>query len=179
MIAGTTTISERPLTCDVVEIALIAAMDEDGVIGAAGGMPWHLPADLRFFKRKTLHKPIVMGRRTFAAIGRALPRRRNLVLTRDAGFAAEGCERVASLDAAKKIAAGDGAAQLMVIGGAQVYALALAQAQRLYITRIHARYDGDTWFPAIDWSQWQLVDREDHAAENDAAPAYSFMEWRR
>lgn len=170
---------ERPLTADVVEIALIAAMDDDGVIGADGGMPWHVPADLRYFRRKTMHKPIVMGRRTFEAIGRALPRRRNLVLSRDPGFAADGCERVASLDDAKQIAAAYGAAQLMVIGGAQVYALAMPQMQRMYITRIHAHYGGDTFFPAVDWSQWQLVEREDHDAENGTTPAHSFMEWRR
>ncbi len=161
-----------------IEIVAMAAMDADGVIGADGGMPWHLPADLRYFRDKTLHKPILMGRRTFAAIGRALPKRRNLVLTRDADFAAPGCERVSSLIEAKTIAAAAGAQQLMVIGGAQVYALALEQLQRMYITRIHARYGGDTRFPALDWSQWQLVDRDDHDAEA-GVPAFSFMEWRR
>src|SRR5699024_9852899 len=103
-----------------VEVVLIAAMDENGVIGVDGGMPWHLSADLKDFKRKTLHKPIVMGRRTFAAIGRALPKRTNLVLTHEDGFAAEGCQRISSLEQARAIAAQQGAAQLMVIGGANV-----------------------------------------------------------
>src|SRR5699024_5501963 len=121
----------KTVSADVVEIALIAALDENGLIGADGGMPWHLPADLRHFKQTTLYKPIVMGRRTFESIGRALPRRRNLVLTHDANFAAEDCERVATLDDARMVAAASGAAQLVVIGGAQVYAAAMSQAQRL------------------------------------------------
>lgn len=171
--------AQQPVRASGIEIALIAALDENGLIGAAGGMPWHLPADLKYFKNKTLHKPVLMGRRTFQAIGRPLPKRRNLVLTRDDGFSAEGCERVASLDEACTVAAAAGAAQLAVIGGAQVYAAALPQSQRLYITRIHARFDGDTWFPHVDWSRWQLVAREKHLPDSDATPACTFMEWRR
>src|SRR5699024_12134167 len=96
------------ISVSVVEIALIAALDDNGLIGAAGGMPWHLPVDLRYFKRTTLHKPVLMGRRTFESIGRALPKRHNLVLTRDEHFAAEGCIRVASIDAARAFAAAHG-----------------------------------------------------------------------
>src|SRR5699024_8496022 len=169
----------RPVAAAVVEIALVAALDENGVIGADGGMPWHLPADLRHFKRTTLHKPIVMGRRTHESIGRALPGRRNLVLTRDPHYRAEGCECVTSLAAARRIAAADGAAQLAVIGGAQVYKLALPLAQRLYLTRIHARYDGDTWFPEVDWSLWQLLSSRRRQPDNTTEPACSFMEWQR
>lgn len=167
------------VSTSVVEIALIAAFDDNGLIGADGGMPWHLPIDLQYFKRTTLYKPVVMGRKTHESIGRALPHRRNLVLTRDPEFAAEGCERVASLDAARTLAARDGAAQLVVIGGAQVYAAALPQAQRLYITRVHERFTGDTWFPAVDWSQWQLVSSEEHVPDSGAAPACTFTQWRR
>lgn len=162
-----------------VEIALIAALDENGVIGAGGGMPWHLPADLRYFQRMTLHKPVVMGRRTFEAIGQALPKRHNLVLTSDASFAVAGCERVATLEQAQRIAAGLAAAQLMVLGGAQLFAAALPRAQRLYITRIHDRFEGDTWFPEVDWSQWQLVASDLCASDDRSTPACTFMEWQR
>lgn len=173
-------VSAQPVvSAGVVEIALIAALDENGLIGANGGMPWHVPADLKHFKQTTLHKPILMGRRTHESIGRPLPRRRNLILTRDASYTADGCECVASLDEARAIAADGGAAQLAVIGGAQVYRLALPQAQRLYITRVHARFDGDTWFPDVDWSQWQQVSSHVHQADNATEPACTFTEWRR
>lgn len=168
-----------PISTSVVEIALVAALDENGLIGADGGMPWHLPVDLKHFKQTTLHKPILMGRRTHESIGRPLPRRRNLILTRNPHFTADGCECVASLEEARVIAAAAGAAQLAVIGGAQVYEWALAQAQRLYITRIHDRFEGDTWFPKVDWSQWQLVSSETHAPESAAERACTFTEWRR
>lgn len=160
------------------DITLIVAMDAGGVIGADGGMPWHIPGDLRWFKSQTLHKPILMGRRTFEAIGRALPERRNLVLSRDPAFAAAGAERVASLAAAVEIARSDQAGELMVIGGAQVYALALAQASCLQVTRIEAAYQGDTWFPEIDWNDWRLV-TEQAVAATTSAPAHRFMTWRR
>jgi dihydrofolate reductase len=159
-------------------ITLIAAMDENGLIGAGGGLPWHLPADLRWFKRTTMGKPILMGRRTFAAIGRALPGRRNLVLTRDRDFAKPGCVRVASLDDAIAAARNEAAAEIMVIGGAQVYALALSRATRLLVTRIRARYEGDTYFPAVDWRDWHLVHAEEMAAGADT-PAACFMTWQR
>ncbi|MBS62247.1 dihydrofolate reductase [Salinisphaera sp.] len=161
-----------------VRLSLIAAMDENGVIGADGGMPWHIPDDLRWFKQQTLNKPILMGRRTYESIGRALPKRRNLVLTRDAGFDAQGVECVADVEQAIGIAAGDGAAELMVIGGAQVYGLTLARATTLQITRIEARYTGDTWFPAIDWDDWQLVYEQRVDATADT-PAHRFMTWQR
>lgn len=162
-----------------VEVALIAALDENGLIGAGGGMPWHLPADLRYFKQTTLHKPIVMGRTTYESIGRALPKRQNLVLTRDTGFQAEGCQRVASLDEACAVAAESAALQLVVIGGAQVYAHALSRAHRLYITRIHAQFTGDTWFPSVDWTQWKLVASQLHESDVCAQPSCTFMEWHR
>lgn len=168
------------VTADTVDIALIAALDDNGLIGADGGMPWHLPGDLKYFKRMTTGKAILMGRRTHASIGRALPRRRNLILTRDKAYDAPGCERVASLDEACALVARAGATQLVVIGGAQVYALALARARQLYLTRVHARFRGDTWFPDVDWSQWQQLDQEAHPADADAGtPAYTFTQWQR
>lgn len=164
-------------TCPL-QVTLIVAMDEGNLIGADGGMPWHLPADLQWFKRQTLNKPIVMGRRTYESIGRALPRRRNLVLTRNPDFAAPGCERVDSLDRAIAVARGEEAGELMVIGGAQVYALALPQATRLLVTRIRARFAGDTRFPSVNWDNWTLMRTEELAA-TDATPAARFMTWQR
>jgi len=161
-----------------VRLSLIAAMDQNGVIGADGGMPWHIPDDLRWFKKQTLNKPILMGRRTFESIGRALPKRRNLVLTRDSGFTAEGVERVADVEQAIDIAAADGAAELMVIGGAQIYGLTLERADTLQLTRIDAAYTGDTWFPEIAWDDWQLVDEQCVPAAGDV-PVHRFMTWQR
>ncbi|MGD9386631.1 MAG: dihydrofolate reductase [Gammaproteobacteria bacterium] len=139
------------------EISLVVAVADNGVIGAQGGMPWHLPADLQHFKRLTYGKPVLMGRLTWDSIGKALPGRRNLVLTTDPEWHAEGAERVASLDQALALAEADRAAELMVIGGAAVYRLALPQAARIYLTRIHATPEGDTHFPAIEDSAWDEV----------------------
>ena len=170
--------TESPTNAAGVVLTLIAAMDQNGVIGADGGMPWHIPGDLRWFKQQTLNKPILMGRRTFESIGRALPTRRNLVLTRDAAFVADGVQCVGDIDTAIGIAARDGATELMVIGGAQVYTLALERASRLQLTRIESAYEGDTWFPEIDWSAWELVDETAVAASGDT-PAHRFMTWQR
>lgn len=159
-----------------VRIGLIAALDRNGLIGSAGGMPWHLPEDLRWFKRQTQGRTILMGRRTFDSIGRALPRRRNLVMTRQRDFGAPGVEVVRDL-AAACAGLGDGD-ELMVIGGAQIYALALPHAHCLLLTRIEAGYAGDTWFPPVDWPQWRLVDEQAGRRES-GAPAYRFMTYER
>lgn len=159
-------------------LTLIVAMDENGVIGAEGGMPWHIPDDLRWFKTQTMDKPILMGRRTYQSIGRPLPRRHNMILSRDPAFTAPGCDTVASLDAAVDAARADGAPELMVIGGAQVYALALERADRLLVTRIEQRYQGDTFFPALDWNDWDNT-REQTVPASTGQPAYRFMTWQR
>jgi dihydrofolate reductase len=147
------------------EITLIAAVADNGVIGAEGGMPWHLPADLAHFKRLTLGKPVLMGRLTWEAIGRPLPGRANLVLTRDLHWRAEGAERVTSLDQALDVARNAGAAELMVIGGAEVYRQALPRAARIYLTRVHAEPWGDTWFPELDPDEWREVGRREQLAD--------------
>lgn len=139
------------------ELTLVVAVADNGVIGARGGMPWHLPADLKHFKRLTYGKPVLMGRLTWESIGKPLPGRRNLVLTTDPEWQAEGAERVASLHEALALAASDGAAELMVIGGAAVYRLALPEAKRIYLTRIHASPAGDTHFPEIEPTDWDEV----------------------
>ena len=155
-------------------VSQIVAVGRKNEIGKAGKMPWHLPADLKHFKRMTLGKPVLMGRKTLEAIGRPLPERRNLVLTRDAAFRAEGCETVTSMEAAIK-AAGD-APELMVIGGGEVYRLAWKQTARIYLTRIQAEVAGaDTFFPDVSDRHWREVSREDHRADDRNPYAYSFL----
>lgn len=154
-------------------------MDENGLIGAGGGLPWRLPADLKHFKRRTMGKPILMGRRTFESIGRPLPGRDNLVLTCDGAFSADGVHRVADLDEALDWARGQGAAELAVIGGAQVYALALPRVDRLVLTRVHSAFAGDTHFPAIDWPDWREVERKDYPADERHGYDFSFIDLER
>ena len=158
-------------------IVLIAAIDRNRAIGRAGAMPWHLPDDLKRFKALTFGKPVLMGRKTALAIGRPLPGRRNLVLTRSgvAPFADQ--ETVASLDAA---VAAVGAAELMVIGGGEVYALALPQATRLHLTQIDCAVDGaDTFFPAFAARAWRETARTHHAADAKHEFAFDFVDYAR
>lgn len=152
-------------------ITIVIARADNGVIGRASGLPWRLPADLKRFKALTLGKRVLMGRRTWDSLGRALPGRRNLVLTRDAAWAADGAERVASIDAAIDAAS---APELMVIGGAELCALALPRAERFELTEVHAAPEGDTWLPAPDPAQWREVWREVHAAQ-DGQPGFDFV----
>ncbi len=155
-------------------ISQIVAVGRRSEIGKDGKMPWHLPADLKHFKAKTLGKPVLMGRKTLQAIGRPLPERRNLVLTRDAGFHAEGCETVTSLEQA--IALAGAAPELMVIGGGEVYRLAWEQTDRVYLTRIQADVEGaDTYFPEMDDGRWREISREDHRADAKNPYDYSFL----
>ncbi len=156
-------------------ISLIAALDRNRAIGRDGTMPWHLPDDLKRFKQLTLDKPVLMGRKTALAIGRALPGRLNLVLTRGGAAPFAGQETVASLEAAIA-AAGD--VELMVIGGGEVYALALPRATRLHLTRVACAVDNaDAFFPNVDWSQWREVAREHHAADARHEFAFDFVDY--
>lgn len=154
-------------------IALVAAVAENGVIGREGTMPWHLPADLAHFKRITMGKPIVMGRRTFEAIGRALPGRRNIVVSRNADFKAPGIERAANLEAALALT-GD-VEEVMVIGGGELYRAALPLAHRIHLTRIQAKIEGDTSFPDFDTSEWHETAREERTADEKNAYALTFL----
>jgi dihydrofolate reductase len=137
-------------------ISLIWAMDERGTIGLGNGMPWHLPNDLAYFKRVTQGHTVVMGRKTFESIGKPLPGRRNVVLTRDREFQVEGCMVVHSLE---DVPREDG--ELFVVGGAKVYGEFLPLADRLYVTRIRHEFAGDAFFPEVDWSKWRLVSAEE------------------
>ena len=163
------------------EIVLVVAAADNGVIGKDGAMPWHLPADLRRFKRITTGKPVIMGRKTFESIGKPLPGRHNIVLTRDPRFRAPGATLAPNLAEAIAAAGLDPRAradELMVIGGAEIYALARPIATRIELTRIHVSPDGDTWFPDPDPADWREAAREDHAADGDA-PAHSFLTYVR
>jgi dihydrofolate reductase len=136
-------------------LTAVVAATENNVIGRDNGMPWHLPADLQHFKAVTLGKPVLMGRRTFEAIGRPLPGRRNLVLTRDSGDAPAGVEVFSSLDAA--LAAAGDVPELMVIGGQTIYELALPRVGRVHLTRLHMQVEGDAFFPELPAEQWQQL----------------------
>lgn len=152
-------------------LSLIVAADRNWVIGRDNAMPWHLPSDLRFFKRATLNKPLLLGRRTFEAIGRPLPGRRVIVISRRPGFRAGGCETAASLEQALALARP--APEVMIGGGAELYRQTLAHADRLYLTRVDAEVEGDTRFPAIDVADWRVLWRQRQPADARHAHAYS------
>jgi len=144
-------------------VTLIVARARNGVIGRDNAMPWKIPGELAHFKRTTMGHPIVMGRKTWESIGRALPGRRNIVVSRNPGFVACGAEVASSLDAA--LARCADAEELFVIGGAELYTQALPIARRAIVTEIDADYDGDAHFPILDSAQWQVVERQPGAAE--------------
>lgn len=162
----------------MVDLALIAALDRNGAIGKDNALPWHLPADLRRFKALTMGNPLLMGRRTAESLGRALPGRTNLVLTRSGRVPFEGMRPVASVADAMAIAAGEGAGTLCVIGGAQVYALCLPRATRLHLTHVDTEVAGaDTYFPPYDAACWRAVAREAHPADGRHACAFEFVDY--
>ncbi|MGH8584376.1 MAG: dihydrofolate reductase [Gammaproteobacteria bacterium] len=154
-------------------MALAVAMDRHGLIGCAGQLPWHLPADLGHFRDITLGKPVIMGRRTHESIGRPLPGRTNIVLSRAPGLRIEGCTVVSNLREALDAAAGH--AEAMVIGGSRLYAEALAAATRIYVTEVHAELEGDTYFPHLQRGEWLETGRADHPADARHPYAYSFV----
>lgn len=157
-------------------VSLVAAVARNGVIGRDNGLAWHLSSDLKRFKALTMGKPMLMGRRTWDSIGRPLPGRRTLVLTRDRGFSADGAEVVHAWEAA--LTAADGA-ELMVVGGAEVYALALPQADRLHLTEVAAEPEGDVQFPVFDRARFRETFREAHPAGPRDEHAFAFVDWER
>lgn len=168
-----------------VEIALVAALDRDFAIGRGNALPWSLPDDLKRFKALTLRHPILMGRKTAESLGRALPGRRNLVLTRSGRVPFEGMEAVGSIDEAmsRLVSTSDapGPAQtLMVIGGGEVYTQALPHASRLHLTWVDTRVaEADAWFPRFDPAEWTMVDSEPHAVDAKHALAFRFADYVR
>jgi dihydrofolate reductase len=166
-----------------MEIVLIVAIADNGVIGAAGAIPWRLKTDLQRFKALTLGKPVVMGRKTFVSLRRPLPGRTNIVVTRDDSFRAAGAVVTTSLADAHAIATGDAlrrfATEIAVIGGAEIYQQWMAGADRLEVTEVHARPEGDTHFAAIDAAAWQEVARVRNSAGPDDSADFSFVTYRR
>lgn len=159
---------------------LIAALDRNGAIGKGNALPWRLPDDLKRFKRLTLGKPVLMGRKTAESLGRALPGRPNLVLTRSGRVPFEGMQALASVDAAVQAARAAGALELCVIGGAEIYALTLSGADALYLTHVDtAVAAADTFFPAFDADQWRITSRETHAADTRHAFDFEFVDYER
>ncbi len=160
-----------------MRISLVVAASANDVIGVRGELPWHLPKDFKYFKAVTMGKPILMGRKTWESIGRPLPGRRNIVLTRDPAFASDGAVTVHSVTAG--IAAADDANELMVIGGGEIYRLFLEQAVRVYLTRVHTEVDGDTLFPALTAADWSLTSSELHKADEQHAFDFEFQVYDR
>ncbi len=158
-----------------MEIVLVVARARNGVIGHEGALPWHLPEDLRRFKRMTIGKPIIMGRMTFESIGKPLPGRQNIVVTRNPDWRAEGVTIVRNLAEAVAAAGRDPrAGGIMVIGGAQIFAETLPSATRIELTEVDADPEGDTVMPAFDPAHWREVARETHPAEGER-PGYAFV----
>jgi dihydrofolate reductase len=156
-------------------VSLLAAVADNGVIGRENRLPWHLPDDLKRFKSLTIGKPILMGRRTFESIGKALPGRTNLVLTRSQDWASPGAVVVHSVDEALDRAGH--ADELIVVGGAEIYRLALPYARRIYLTRVHGVVQGDTVFPVLEereWREWRECECEEHSADDRHAFAMTF-----
>jgi dihydrofolate reductase len=158
-------------------VTLIVAVADNGVIGRANTLPWHLPEDLKRFKRITMGKPVIMGRKTFESIGRPLPGRLNIVVTRDPNYRREGIEVVHGTDAALEAAAG--APEVMVIGGAELFRLFLPRAGRTHLTRVHGNIEGDVMWPALDIREWDVVERERHEADDRHAHAMTFEVWEK
>ncbi len=162
-----------------MRLAMIAAQSLNRVIGINNKLPWYLPGDLKYFKQVTLGKPIVMGRKTFESIGKPLPGRTNIVITRDTAWDHPGVRVVHGLEEgielAESLALIDGVDEAVVIGGAEIYSLCLSRTDRLYLTQVHAEVNGDAFFPALTASEWDEVGREDFKADGPNPYDYSFI----
>ncbi len=163
-----------------MKVSLIAAMSENRVIGRNGAVPWRLPDDLKRFRERTLGHPVVMGRRTFESLAEPLPGRTSIVLSRGRGYRPGGALVAPTLDEALRLAAAaPGGDEVFIGGGEEVYRLAMDRAGAIYLTVVHARVDGDTFFPPIDESRWALVEEERHEADGRHAHAFSFRTYAR
>lgn len=157
-------------------ISLIAAMDKNRLIGADNAMPWYLPADFKYFKEITMGKPIIMGRKTFESIGKPLPGRRNIVISR-CGFSAQGVTSVGSIGSALK--AVSNVEEVMIIGGANIYQQMIDKADRMYLTHVNAVCEGDTWFPAFDESRWNTVEEKSVVADEKNNYSFKIIKYER
>ncbi|ALC81344.1 MULTISPECIES: dihydrofolate reductase [Bacillus] len=138
-----------------MKVSIIVAMDKNQVIGKDNKLPWRLPRELQYVKKTTMGCPIIMGRKNYESIGRPLPGRRNIILTREKDYSAEGCEIVHSVEDVFKTCEGE--EEIFIFGGEQIYRLFLPYTEKLYITKIHYEFEGDTFFPEIDWNEWEEV----------------------
>lgn len=159
-----------------MKVSIIVAMAHDRVIGVDNQLPWHLPADLKYFKAVTMGKPVLMGRKTYESIGRPLPGRTNIVVTRNKEWQADGVCVAGSLE--DGLRAAGRADEVMIIGGAQIYGEALVRADKLYITEVDLNVKGDAFFPAFNAEEWREVSRESHAAEANT-PAHAYVVYER
>lgn len=150
-----------------MRITIIAAMDENRLIGSENSLPWNLPSDLKNFKKLTSGHSIIMGRKTWESLGRALPNRQNIVVTRNAEFKADGCIVVHSLEDAIEASSSD---EVFIIGGAQIYEIAMCKADKMILTHVHTEAKGDTWFPSINGSKWVLTSLKAHSEAIDEHP---------
>jgi len=166
-----------------MKISMIVAVADNGAIGKDNKMLWHIPEDFKYFKATTMGKPMIMGRKTFESIGRPLPGRLNIVVTRDENWQADGVMVCRDLDAALSAAFAEAkaknAGEVMIVGGAQIYAMMMERAERIYYTEVHRDYDHDAAFPALDKAIWQEVSREDHQGDGGDKPNYSFVVFER
>lgn len=162
-----------------MKISLVVAVSENQVIGKNNQLLWRLPNDMKFFKNTTWAMPVIMGRKTFASLGKALKGRTNIVITRNPSWSAEGVQCAASLDQALELARSTDALEVFVIGGGEIYREAMPIAHRIYLTRVHAAFEGDTFFPALDPSDWTMVSELDFNADEQHAYPYSFQVWER
>ena len=161
-------------------ISLVVAASENNVIGKNNQLLWHLPKDMKYFKNVTWGMPVVMGRKTFGSIGsKPLPGRKNIVITRQPGWNAEGVSVVNSVDAAASLAQGMNYKEIFIIGGGEIYLIAFERAKKIYMTRVRADLEGDTYFPVIEKNDWTLVSKTDNPADEKHAYAFSFQLWER
>ncbi|VUD62194.1 Dihydrofolate reductase type 3 [Thalassocella blandensis] len=167
----------------MAEICIVVAVAENGVIGVDNGLPWKLSADLKYFKQVTMGHPMVMGRLTFDSIGRPLPGRKTVVVTRQQDWSCDGVDvahdLTEALQKAQDLSDEMGVDKIMLVGGAQLYKQALPLCQRLYLTRVEASIDGDAFFPALDLNQWEEVSNERYEADSNNSYAYSFLQLKR
>jgi dihydrofolate reductase len=158
-------------------ISLVAAAAENNIIGKENALPWRLPADLKFFKNLTMGHSIIMGRKTFQSVGKALPGRKNIIITRDNSFSAEDCIVLGSLSEAFQVCKDED--EIFVVGGAEIYHQSMEFADKIYLTRVHALFAGDTYFPDIHEDEWRVLSKEEHRADEKNIYPYSFIQYLR
>ncbi|MFZ3588725.1 dihydrofolate reductase [Bacillus sp. DJP31] len=159
-------------------ISFVVAMDENRVIGKDNALPWHLPADLAYFKQVTMGKPILMGRKTHESIGRALPGRENIILTRNTNYQSATCTVIHDLGDVQRLSQ-ESEQELCVIGGAELFRELLSTAAKLYMTQIHHEFEGDTYFPEVDWKEWTVIDRKQGVKDEKNPYDYEYVIYER